>query len=664
MTRPQNTVLGGMVAVLASIASSTLSAQDLPIDRKSLESHSEETGYGLTNLLSLEQVHNAIGDGSSGLSVDFTHVSQLLDGKAIDAAKIYGDAYAGPYPFESRETQFAYKRFRVHASIREGKATLGLGTLLESRTNSERWKDRGQIAVRFFLHEESEGRDRRLGVYDTIVSFHKTGGRFLKKTGLIEGPFVNLIRSDRPEEAVISFVTGSRVRAEVEIEAPDGSKRSYWDEVSTTRHEIEVRDLEPSTSYRYVVRAGSMATRPHTFRTAPPKGDGKVRFAYFGDSRAGTGGGLLSYMGVNYLTLDSLSHVAYRRDADFLIVGGDLVSGYTSVKADFEAQLHAWKQAITGFWNERPVYAAMGNHEALLKKFSNGVRVDRWPYDTDSAEAVFGQIFVHPRNGPEPSDPRRPTYRENVYSFDYGPVKVIAFNNNYWVSYSSSKYGGCPEGYLLEDQLSWIERELDRAQADPTVRYVLLYAQEPIFPNGGHIGDSMWHGGDNRVRAHVFRDGKVMPEPDGMVVLRNRFVSLMARHPKIAAVLGADEHAYHRTLIGKDVPIGDIEKDDTNRSGRIEVDFGEECSPLPDLQHNTWYIVCGGGGAPYYAEEDAPWNVYWKDKKTPKTEIPGHYYSSQENILLFDADESKISVQVLNPRGEVIDEIPDLMADK
>ena len=158
-----------------------------------------------------------------------------------------------------------------------------------------------------------------------------------------------------------------------------------------------------------------------------------------------------------------------------------------------------------------------------------------------------------------------------------------------------------------------------------------------------------------------------MPEEDGMIVVRNRFLKLIAGNPKVAAVLGSDEHAYHRILIGSEVPVGDIDKDDRNRNGRIDADIGEaseNCSRLEDLQHRTWYLVSGGGGAPYYAEEATPWNQFWQDKAAPKSGVPGFYYSSQENVCIFRADEKTIGVRVYNVHGELIDKIPDLMADK
>jgi len=98
------------------------------------------------------------------------------------------------------------------------------------------------------------------------------------------------------------------------------------------------------------------------------------------------------------------------------------------------------------FWHTRPVYPAMGNHESLLRIYDDGsnygIELDRWPYNTDSAEAIFAENFVNPNNGPTPEDPRRPPYSENVFSFTYGDVMIIAFNNNYWFSSNPSEFGG------------------------------------------------------------------------------------------------------------------------------------------------------------------------------------------------------------------------------
>lgn len=228
---------------------------------------------------------------------------------------------------------------------------------------------------------------------------------------------------------------------------------------------------------------------------------------------------------------------------------------------------------------------------------------------------------------------------------------------------------GCPEAYIMADQFAWIKKELKKGEADSTVKYIILFAQEPIFPNGGHVQDCMWYRGDNRMRAYsVKEDGsKPLPTGEGILTLRNKFATLVGQNKKVAAVLGCDEHSYHKILIDKNVPIGVMELDDKNKDNRIDTEK-ENCSPLKALTYPTWYLVSGGAGAPYYSEQDTPWNRYWNGFKGT---YPNHtstngcyYYSSQEHIFIVRAGKTKISLEVRNPYGEIIDAIDNLMEVK
>jgi hypothetical protein len=229
--------------------------------------------------------------------------------------------------------------------------------------------------------------------------------------------------------------------------------------------------------------------------------------------------------------------------------------------------------------------------------------------------------------------------------------------------------GGCPEGYLLPDQLEWIKSEISRADEDPSVKYTVLFAQEPVFPCGGHIKDATWHNGDNNARAY-----RMHPDPDGgeslqrerkgLLEVRNELVRAVSASPKVAAFLAGDEHSYHRILIGPEVPIGDPDQDDLDGDGKIESP-AEPVSPLGDLAHQTWFVTSGGAGATYYSEEDVPWVDYWRARQAEDdSEARRFYYSSQENVLIFKADDVRIGMCVYNKYGEEIDEIEDLMKAK
>ena len=333
------------------------------------------------------------------------------------------------------------------------------------------------------------------------------------------------------------------------------------------------------------------------------------------------------------------------------------------------------------------------------------VRIDRFDdngsYEFESSEALFADSFINPDNGPATSEPLRPSYDENVYSFQYGPTLYLGINNNYWVSYNSDQVGGSPEGYMFQDQLVWIEEQLAAAESDDSIKYVILYFQEPPFPNGGHSDDSMWYSelelptdpeydngiveegdnivrsfkGDNNVRAYAYdqESGELIPEEKGILEVRDQFARIVASSDKVAAVMAGDEHSYHRVLIDENVPVGDITKDDPDNN-KIVGDFllnedGElvpgglepQLAPLEDLENPVWYITSGTAGAPYYSEEITPWQKYWNEQEDPEI---GFKYSSQEGVVLFDADDEGIAMEFYNLNGELVDRIDNLMAVK
>ena len=683
------------------------------VDIEELTQYPLVENYGVRNYITTEQLNTAILDGDGeGLLLDLNVLADdngeihLLDGSTVNVDDIYGTVYVGPYPLESEENTWDYGRHRRGQPIENGKGLINTSYLVNDDHNSEGWIDKGIVTVRAELYEQRDGEDRPLGdsngIYNTYTAFQiidandnqdygDQGDITQKRASFIETPAVNMITSDDPTSMVISFRTAEPVMGTVEVEGID----SVTSEEPTTEHVIPVTGLDPDTEYTYSVTIGEgddAVTLPSSeFTTAPLPGeipaDGDHRTIFLSDSREGT---LLysdeAYMGTNADTLERLINLGWQKEGDLAIFGGDLVNGYTASPEDFRTQLRAFKETMAPYRAQAPLYTAMGNHESLLRNFDDGsefgISLDRFDengsYDTISTEAVFADEFINPENAPEPSNPERPSYDENVYSFQHGPVKYIAFNNNYWVSYNSEEVGGNPEGYMFQDQLHWIEDELEQAESDPTVNYIILYAQEPPFPNGGHSDDSMWYSelepappgeykprslkGNNDTRAYTYdsQTDELIPEDKGILEVRDQFTEMLADSSKVAAVMAGDEHSYHRVLIDDEVPVGDISQDDDNGNG-IVGDNGEDLSPLSNLENPVWYITAGAAGAPYYSEELTPWQQYWLEQENPEQ---GFFYSSQEAVTIFDADEEKISMEVYNIKGELIDYIDDLMAVK
>ncbi|MDZ7816168.1 MAG: metallophosphoesterase [Planctomycetota bacterium] len=268
--------------------------------------------------------------------------------------------------------------------------------------------------------------------------------------------------------------------------------------------------------------------------------------------------------------MERLCNIAYNRDTEFLLFGGDLIDGYTVSPEDYNMQFNAWKQAVSAYRRSKSIYTIMGNHECLSNNYITGKKyglsVDKWPYDTMSSEVLFARNFVNPTNGPKQEHKGRPSYTESVYSYQYGNVKFVCLNNNYWVSYLPHKTGGSPEGYFFQDQIKWLERQLEAAEDDRSVDHIIISMHEPMFPNGGHITDTMWYLGDNKWRGHTYdhEKGKLVPEQKGIIEVRNQIAKMVTNSSKVAVVLGSDEHSYSRLLIDENTPCGNLETDDKN----------------------------------------------------------------------------------------------------
>ena len=242
-----------------------------------------------------------------------------------------------------------------------------------------------------------------------------------------------------------------------------------------------------------------------------------------------------------------------------------------------------------------------------------------------------------------------PPYEETVYAFTHGPLRVSVFNNNYWYTTHDRipDVGGSPEGYLLSEQIEWIERELERAAADPAVRHVVLCAQEPVWPVAGHAHDAMWHRGENWRRALRHRgDGTFEELGPGIVEVRNRLWALASNQPKVAAFLTSDEHNYSRTLITASTPVGLPARDDRDGDGRLDAPF----SPNPDFGPPLWSIVSGGAGAPFYGREPVPWDEGVRA------------FSTRFHYVVVRADVERIGLTTYDLDGTVLDRVRDLMA--
>ncbi|MEM6994752.1 MAG: metallophosphoesterase family protein [Myxococcota bacterium] len=399
------------------------------------------------------------------------------------------------------------------------------------------------------------------GSGSTVITDGRLAVRFAGD-GLVPQPTVTLgplVHQVGEDSAIISFETDVPTVGAVAV----GSTVTALSGQTARRHEVRVEGLSANTEYPYrVVVSDGQETAAAPERRFTTADDGPLTVAILSDSRSGVGPGRRSYNGVNAAVLSALTVGATRNGAEAIFFPGDLIDGYVAHADDYDWQLRAWLQIVEGVHGEVPIYTGMGNHEALVDVWTDGVVLDK--AGPQSAEARFAARMVNPGGAPAPERPGAPPYSESVYSVDIQGVHFVMLNTNYWYTrqpgHERHEGTGNREGNLMQGQLQWLAADL-AAAADAD--YIVVMGHEPAFPVGGHTKDAMWwHGKIAEVNA-----------------MREAFWRLLAEHRVLAYVSG-DEHNYSRALIGPETVKG--------------------------AAGSVYSVISGGCGAPYYALDPPP----------------------------------------------------------
>ena len=525
--------------------------------------------------------------------------------------------------------------FRRNAKIKAGKAEINISELT-GKYDIAKWEESGKSRLGYRI-VNSYGQI----IYDGKINIEGKGP-FKIGLSIIEGPFINMVGEN---EAYISFTTNQLCSPGVRVNNQEyTSNDKMANPIGDLHHEIRLHHLEPGTSYEYVVHYGDY-TEKHSFTTAPSPGSRKpFLFAYTSDSRAGSGGGERAIYGTNAYIMKKMVALAANQNAAFFQFTGDLINGYSSSVGETNLQYANWKRNLEPFWHSIPFNVGMGNHEALVSIFhdgsSFGVQVDKFPFNTKSAEKIFADNFVNPKNGPESEDgsvydPKSnqmdfPSYSENVYFYTYDNVAMVVLNSNYWYApstYEIPKTGGNPHGYIMDNQLQWLGETIEKLDDDENIDHVFVTIHTPAFPNGGHAADDMWYNGKNNVRPTIA--GRSVEK--GIIERRDEFLNIIInKSDKVLALLCGDEHNYSRMKLTKKTPI--YPENYKGKKLKISRPF--------------WHITNGSAGAPYYGQQQLPWS-----ESVEK-------FSIQYALMLFYIDGKTVTLKVINP--DTLEEIEEV----
>ena len=530
-----------------------------------------------------------------------------------------GTVIYGLYPDEKMEHPHAVF-FKKHVSIEDNQALLNIREKLSGKYDLANWEEKKHAVLRYRVFDNKNNI-----ITNKRIVFSVTDEEFHIEPGITAGPFFTALSQN---SFILTFWTNEAVEAKFTING-----KTYTSD-NVTKHVFNIDGLKGGTKYDYLINLGVDKLESH-IKTAPTSGDkSKFSFAFASDSRGGTQLGESQANGHNAYIMRKMAALANYKNVDFFQFTGDMINGYKSDKEQMRFEYTNWLRTMSPYFRSMPLNVGMGNHEAFLKTYGDEKRylaVDNFPFETESAEAIFGEFFQNKNNGPESEDGSKydpnknvvdfPSYKKNVYSYIYGNTAMIVLNSNYWYTPSQSlipSIGGNVHGYIMNQQLDWLKKQIKTYEDDNNIQHVFVSIHTPAFPNGGHSHNDMWYNGDNEVRPYVA--GK--PLDKGIIERRDEFLDILVNNSsKFRVLLTGDEHNYTRLTIDNNSII--YPKDWKGKKLKLK---------RPFIQ-----IVDGAAGAPYYAEEKMPWS---NDLNK---------FSAQFALVIFQIEGKHINIEVYNP---------------
>lgn len=552
---------------------------------------------------------------------DFEDIeSGLEDGILLDFKKEFeGTVIYGLFPKEKMKYPHAVF-FKKSVKIENGKAFLDIRNALSGVYDIANWEAEKKGSIRYRILDSKNNI-----ITNKRIVFSVDENKFNIEPGITNGPFITALTSS---SFTLTFWTNIKTSSVFKVAGREYKKEEL------KKHVYKLTNLNAGIDYKYEINLGIDVLNSHITTAPLADNNQKFSFAFASDSRGGTQFGESDLKGHNAYIVRKMAALANFKDIDFFQFTGDMIDGYRSDKEEMRLEYVNWLRTMSPYMRTISMNVGMGNHEAFLQVFGEHkdyIAVDNFPFETESAEAIFGEFFENPDNGPLSEDGNKydpntktqdfPSYKKNVYSYVYSNTAMIVLNSNYWYTPKQSiisQIGGNPHGYIMDQQMDWLQKQFEIYENDEKIKHVFVTIHTPVFPNGGHSKNDMWYNGNNEVRPYI--DG--VPVENGIIEQRDIFLDLLVnKSTKFRALLTGDEHNYTRLTIDNESDIYP-----QNWKGN-RLNFTR-----PFVQ-----IVNGAAGAPYYAQEVLPWSSDLNK------------FSAQYALVIFNVDGDKIIIEVINP---------------
>jgi len=482
----------------------------------------------------------------------------------------------------------------------------------------------GVIPLTFsFYNSKKQSTD----IYQTSFRYYKDAqGKRSLQANIIAGPFYD---THKASHAVISMVFDQEARGFVTLRRP-GTSRTIKKSFQGKNPEVVFRSLKEGARYLYSVQIANTVDGKVVSHTSteelpiriPNSRFKPFSFACMSDSRSGHGIGEVEMQGTNSKSIKHLFRLAYDRGADFIFFPGDLIDGYNTELSDYMQQYLTWKKASTPVHRLIPVFEGIGNHESYIDRYVvsedspyQPIAYGNFSYNVpqNPSEVLFSSQFVNPKNGPVSEGGLTPPYDETVYSVVLNGVGFVMVNSNYWYSSDPETIGGNLEGYIMDRQMEWIEKEIDELDQRNDVRYIFVFTHEPPYPNSVHYKDAMYYNGGVPEKNSGF-------ERYWVVERRDRFWKALSSSPKTMFAMFGDEHNYSRLTIPANKDKG--------------------------FKHELTQLISGGVGAPYYSEvTNLPWSKHLD------------FVDWKQNYVHVQVAHEGVTVQAVSSTGEIMDQV-------